>query len=43
MVVQTAVQCIRQEGKVDWRTIDFGPIVDIYQVPTYVPTNGAPT
>ena len=43
MVVQTAVQCNQQEDKVDWRTIDFGPIVDICQVPTYVLTNGAPT
>ena len=43
MVVQTAVQCNRQEGKADWRTIDFGPIVDICQVPTYVPIDGTPT
>ena len=41
MVVQIAVQCNRQEGKADRRTIDFGLIMDICQVPTYVPTDGA--
>ena len=41
MVVQTTVQCNRQKGKADWWTIDFGPIVDICKVPTYVPTDDA--
>ena len=43
MVVQTIVQGNRKDGKANWWSIDFGPIVDICQIPAYVFTEGAPT
>ena len=43
MVVQTIVQGNRKDGKANWWSIDFGPIVDICQIPAYVPTEDAPT
>ena len=41
MVVQTIVQGNQKDGKANWWSIDFGPIVDICQLP-HVPTEGAP-
>ena len=43
MVVQTTAQRKQKDGKANWWIIDFGPIVDICQIPEYVPTKGAPT
>ena len=41
MVVQTIVQGNQKDGKANWWSIDFGPIVDICQLP-HVPTEVAP-
>ena len=43
MVVQTIVQGKQKDSKANWWSIAFGPIVDICQIPAYVPTEGAPT
>ena len=43
MVVQTIVQGKQKDSKANSWSIDFGPIVDICQIPAYVPIEGAPT